>query len=568
MERAEFSQSVSDWSRSIRIWWLHRDSARAIPKFYAAKRDFVPPAASPELERYIRTTEEHLLKVFDGSSLSKQKTLPKPLYQALLELKREQSIVIKPADKNLGLTVFDRDHYISLRLQHLEDVSTYRSTESVPFDQISDKLDRILLRYDVRNLFGSDLIRFFKQVPENGFRANLFYVLPKLHKTPLVGKPICSATGYVTNHASRWLDDRLQPLIRSHSAHLRDSQQLLCELDSKPFDPGILLFQFDVVSLYPSIDIKHALSQIYPLIATWPGFDCKKQEAELIMDLLVWVLQNNYLEFNGRFYLQIKGVAMGTPVAVVFSCLYMMSLEMNLQKESDALNLPWPIFLRRFIDDGMGVWQGSKSDLDAWLHRYDSFYPGIRITHSISTDSVEILDIVFSKRKRFSKTGLLDTATHQKALNRYLYLPWRSFHPRAAKIAFIYGELRRYCLRESSAAGFLRIRQLFFDRFRARGYPTAFLLAVFSKISYSDRARFLREARAQVSSTAKKQAPLVFKTQFNPRVANLNLGASLKPWNVFEDLRLYSLTKTILAWKRSLNLRNLLVRARLSPSDP
>jgi hypothetical protein len=326
---------------------------------------------------------------------------------------------------------------------------------------------------------------------------------------------------------------------------------------------GCLLFQLDVVSLYPSIDITHALEKIYPVLKTWPAFST--EDSEFIFDLLVWVLRNNWVEFNGRTWLQTKGVAMGTPVAVVFSCLYMMCLETDYQTECSTLDKPWPVFFRRFIDDGMGVWTGSRQALEAWLARYNSFFPGIHITWTINDTSIEILDIVFSKGKRFKESGLLDTCTHQKALNRYLYIPWRSYHPRHAKIAFIYGELRRYCLRKSSFTGFKNLRQLFYNRLRARGYPTAFLLHVFQKVSYRDRESILNEARERVNSRGARRAPLVFKTQYNPRVAKVNLGGALKPWNLFEDSRLHRHTKTVIAWKRSANLRNLLVRARCDP---
>jgi hypothetical protein len=256
---------------------------------------------------------------------------------------------------------------------------------------------------------------------------------------------------------------------------------------------------------------------------------------------------------------------MGTPVAVVFSCLYMMALETQLDLDCRRLDVPQPDYLKRFIDDGFGVWSGSRNDLDAWLKRYGTFFPGIRITCEISDTSVEILDIVFSKDKRFRASGILDTSTHQKAPNRYLYLPWRSYHPRHAKIAFIYGELRRYGLRESSGMGFLKLRQKFYNRLRARGYPKAFLQSVFKKVSYFDRHDFLHAARTRSDTGVQKRAPLVFKTQYNPRVAKLNLGGALKPWNHLEDPRLRALSKSIVAWKRSSNLRNMLVRAKFEP---
>ena len=560
MSRERFQEDVSRWTRSIRIRYCFRLESRLVPRFRVPNPTWEPPLASPPLERYIDTASRVLMSSFDGSTRRKRRTLSRPLFLALKELRNEPSIVIKPADKNLGLTVMDRGFYIDMCLAHLNDVNTYSLIDGgIPFPEIEARLKDILAFYPQVKSLDSNSRKFILEVPTNGWRACLFYCLPKLHKTPVVGRPICSATGFITNHASRWLDAELQPVVCSHPIHLKDSQTLLRQLERTKFAQSILLFQFDVVSLYPSIHIEHAMEKIAPLIRAWPSFD--ERHANCILDLLTWVLRNNYCEFQERVYLQLKGVAMGTPMAVVFSCLYMMCLEREL-----ALTQPLhPMFLRRFIDDGFGIWFGPRAQLEAWLNAYNTIFPGIRITHTISDQSIEILDIVFSKGVRFRKSGILDTTTHQKALNRYLYLPWRSFHPRHAKVAFIYGELRRYCMRESSVSGFLTLRQKFFDRLRARGYPVAFLRATFTKVAYSMRPSLLHGASRRSSRAG---APQVFKTEFNPRIANLNLGVILKTLRNFDDPKSYELTRTIIAWQRGRNLRNLLVRARCAPHAP
>jgi hypothetical protein len=123
---ASSANDLSERVRVLGIRWQFQDADRAIPKFYVAKPNFMPKAGSPELERFIQATEQKLLDAFQSSTTRKLKTLPRPLFRALLELRKEKAIVIKPADKNLGLTVLDLEHYISLCFAHLEDATTYR----------------------------------------------------------------------------------------------------------------------------------------------------------------------------------------------------------------------------------------------------------------------------------------------------------------------------------------------------------------------------------------------------------------------------------------------------------
>ena len=63
------------------------------------------------------------------------------------------------------------------------------------------------------------------------------------------------------------------------------------------------------------------------------------------IELLSWVLNNNYFSFNNDIYLQIYGTAMGTPVAVEYANIVMYSIEYSLV---DKYN---PTLYLRYIDD-------------------------------------------------------------------------------------------------------------------------------------------------------------------------------------------------------------------------
>ncbi|CAI5978936.1 unnamed protein product [Closterium sp. NIES-65] len=60
--------------------------------------------------------------------------------QALRSIAADRSVVIKPADKNLGVTVLDREHYVRLCLDHLDDRSTYEPVFSNPTDSVFQQL--------------------------------------------------------------------------------------------------------------------------------------------------------------------------------------------------------------------------------------------------------------------------------------------------------------------------------------------------------------------------------------------------------------------------------------------
>ena len=84
-----------------------------------------------------------------------------------------------------------------------------------------------------------------------------------------------------------------------------------------------------------------------------------------------------------------------------------------------------------------------------------------------------------------------EISTFQKPLNKYLYIPFESFHPSRNKKAFIKGGLMRYVRNSSSFNSFYETREKFWKQLRVKGYPFRFLLPLFREIRYTDRKKWL-----------------------------------------------------------------------------
>ena len=97
---------------------------------------------------------------------------------------------------------------------------------------------------------------------------------------------------------------------------------------------------------------------------------------------------------------------MGTDFAVVYAYLFSCHLLKRLFSQFDCSSL---MFYKRFIDDAVGIWTDDESSPSAFFSQYQSFYPEIRITPSVSFSSVDILDITLFKGDRFHSCGILDT---------------------------------------------------------------------------------------------------------------------------------------------------------------
>jgi hypothetical protein len=299
--------------------------------------------------------------------------------------------------------------------------------------------------------------------------------------------------------------------------------------------------------------------------------------------LLDWVLNNSFVEFNGETYKQIRGTAMGTPVAPAFATLFMSALDRMLTSHPHHSCV---MFHRRFIDDGAVVWTGSRENLLSWLENFNSLIPEIKLTWSVSETELVFMDVRLYKGARFHEQGVLDMETYQKTLNKYLYVPFCSYHPVHCKKGFITSELKRYLIRSSDAQSFAKLRRIFFDRLRARGYPNRFLRPLFESVCFSARDTLLQRQRSllQASSgptphsrrtsaapsasapTPSDAPPLVFKAMYEP------LTAAVRPRRTLQPLadRLHALRpdifgpRLITAWRLPKKVGQHLVRARFS----
>ena len=75
--------------------------------------------------------------------------------------------------------------------------------------------------------------------------------------------------------------------------------------------PTYKLASFDIVNLYTNIPVNQTLDILYNNLIKSNKLDAQSMN-ELICILRV-ILQQNYFTFNGRYYIQRDGLAMGSP---------------------------------------------------------------------------------------------------------------------------------------------------------------------------------------------------------------------------------------------------------------
>ena len=513
--------------------------------------------------------------------------LSKEELDSLQNLKKNQAIVIKMSDKNLGLTIMDFDWYDAECMRQLEDTIIYVQLCPTQIEQVkfTTKLTLQKLIEKYKHVLTKQECRFLQL---NLVRPGIpcFYILPKLHKTPIVGRPIVAGHSWVTVGCSKLLTSLLKSMLPLFPNVLKDSASLIRILEQTTFESNIVLCTLDVVSLYTNIPVDHAIEVLKQLIQENLHLFPRPELPELMVEMLEFVLKNNIMEYKEMVFKQIFGIAMGTPLAPVLANLYLAFLERVLKEKAAEASIPWPILYKRFIDDCFVIYQGGKTQLLRFISLFNSLVESITLSLESFGSSANFLDLTIYKGKRFRKEGRLDVKIFQKPMNKYLYLPFTTDHPIHCLKSFVTTELQRYVRASSDQSAFLTIAALFFKRLLKRDFPPCLLSKWFDTVQYSHRRSYLFTQEGDVAeggleadtmvdqssinlSRYEKPQPLIYKVEYNQRLKKLNLSSIFKQTvsdhrNLSSNFRNFTANmEPIICYSRAPNLGQKLIRAKL-----
>ena len=425
--------------------------------------------------------------------------------QALISLCQRKDIIIRNTDKNLGLAIFTHEWHNREALQQLSK-GYVEVTQEKWKDACIRTLDHALQVFKSEwliTLSPSTQRKFLDWFNHcRDYPPPRFYLIPKVHKPQLAGRPISANHSWIFKPFSIYLDKLLLPFISTTPSYLRNSGDLIPTLRSIIPSDDLWFVTGDVESLYPSINLQDLQSLLllkFPLIkehATKAQVPFASSLNRRAFTLLVrGLLLSQHVCFNDRIFRQTTGIPMGTQASPQLANFFMHFLE-----TSSIAHPPNVLIFKRYIDDYFILWRGERADLQVFLDHLQSQKTYIKINWNLSTNSVDFLDLHI-----FKLPSSIGFCTHQKELNKYLYIPFSSFHPPATLRGWIKGELIRYCRNSSSLTSFENTRRLFFLRLRQRGYPPQTIVPIFNKVLYS---KYGPQSLTQANPNSQPSKPL------------------------------------------------------------
>ncbi|CAJ0943929.1 unnamed protein product [Ranitomeya imitator] len=432
------------------------------------RSSFQPPRIYHPVETYVDFVKQDVKSVLESieqGQIHVKQNLTRDEHLALVSLKNNRQLIIKPADKGGSIVVLDRDYYMQEIRTQLSDLGTYRLVSSNPtFDiarVIKGFIDHHLQEGSIDEKLGDYLFNQHPVLP-------VFYTLPKIHKhsTRPPGRPIVASTNSLLSPLAITLEKILSPLVPRIKSFLKDTSQFLESLQNVgPLPEDCLLVTMDVNSLYTSIGHQDGIKAVMSFLEEHTQFS--SQQKSFCRDLLTLILTKKIFIFEDQFFLQERGTAMGSNMAPPYANIFMDQFEITFVYSHPSF-ISFASYWRRYIDDIFLIWTGDSETLEAFHDDLNSSLEGLTFSISSSTSSMNFLDTLFS----VSSDRVLETDLYVKPTDRNSLLKFVSCHPKHIKVSLPRSQHARID-RIVSKPDVCRMRHHEMDsKFRTRGYPT------------------------------------------------------------------------------------------------
>lgn len=538
---------------------------------------------------------------------------------------------IVEADKNMGTCVINKLEYDRLCLEQIEDTRYYNLVNFVPaelvwkwnknvysmFFQRQDiyQLMMIEMSDDIRRMFDekenienilkysyqAKCVQRSHQVEEEGMRSSIpqtpttlpypnpnwsqevikewesyskmvpnFYILPKIHKNPIKGRPIISYSNAISKQACIILDDALkimQNKIRERFGNrywsVNNSSQVIDRIKSIPFNrvKKTMIKSYDFTSMYTKIPIDElikVMSNWYNELYTKTGekftskytrvVDNKYEEViiewtlETFIGLVSTVVKFTYFSFNGKIYNQVCGVPMGANCSPLLADLYLAWFEIigwkNIHDESGN-----PLFIDeeefkyncRYLDDLLVI--GTEVNFKDILmpHLYKNT---MEITESTSDENGDIifLDLVIKIVK-----GQYITKMYRKPGTIFNYPHYLSYIPFGIRKGIIVGETLRIIRNNQRKEDRVNDYRLFLNNMNRRGYSDSYVMKIWDEYCESKYSQRI-DNECSESKNDDDEANY-FGLKYNPLIDRQIVKDIIKHYNPDKDIDI--------AWKKN-----------------
>ncbi|XP_063806789.1 uncharacterized protein LOC134990792, partial [Pseudophryne corroboree] len=280
-----------------------------------------------------------------------------------------------------------------------------------------------------------------------------------------------------------------KPVVQDQKVCLKDTTAFLLQLEKlSPLPENYLMCTIDVISLYTNIPHQRGIEAIRRCITGSHKYN--GPDINFFIKLLELTLAQNYFIFDGRFFRQCSGCAMGSCVAPSFANIFMREVENDLFLTNPNVAGSIKAYFR-YIDDIFVLWSGSQESFQQAMLDINRLDDSIKFTYSTSYEEIHYLDVAIKQ----DHLHHLHTSLFVKETDINTTLHANSHHPPTLKWGLPYSQymrIRRIC---SDQAETIKQMDIMTRKFIERGYKLKHLREAKSRALKHDRISLLNKTQ-------------------------------------------------------------------------
>lgn len=340
-------------------------------------------------------------------------------------LRENEDLLVLKSDKGGVTVIMDKDRYDMSMKELLDNTVNFKKLNRNPTLTVQNKANGII----------SNLVKLKCISDETGKTLKIYnavtpriYGNPKIHKEGFPLRPIVAGIQGPANKVAKYTALILKKAYNiENDYYIGDSFQFARKINNMKIPENYVVISLDVVNLFGSISksiIIKAITKNWETIKEHTNGLTKKGFIEMIE----FILDNNYFSYKNEYYLQIFGCAMGSKLSPILA-----QYVMDYILDECLPKVPYqPAFLKKFVDDI--ILAVPNDGVESILDILNNFDPHIKFTvEKEENRSVPFLDTLVIRD--IDNTIKLDWYRKPNAAGRYVH--YRSNHSMSIKINFI-----------------------------------------------------------------------------------------------------------------------------------
>ena len=340
-----------------------------------------------------------------------------------LFLKAHPELIVMRSDKGNTTVIMNRTEYINGMYDLLADCRTYKILMNDPTTKFQNKANKLC-----KKLLSLKFINEYqhRQLNRNNSVFPKLYGLRKTHKPTLSLRPVVSCIDSPSYNLAVFVHEILSPFTTTFYYNIKNSFEFAESIKDIVLPKDYVLVSLDVTSLFTNVPKELVISVIKKNWGSIKAYTSLSRE--MLCEIVEFLFESSYFAFEGKFYQQLDGSAMGNPASPVLANLIMNDLITRILNK-----LPFLLtFLKLYVDDT--ILACPKNKIDLLLNFFNGYHDKLKFTiEQENNNSIPFLDMLVIR----NPDGTLNTNWYLKPTASGRVINYASMHASTQKIATI-----------------------------------------------------------------------------------------------------------------------------------